>query len=234
MMLLADDITSVLWIAVVPAFLSVVLVLTAVHEPASGPQAPEPGSRLMFASVSQLPRRYWHVVLLGAVFTLARFSEAFLILRARDVGLAIGYVPAVMIVMNVFYAGFAYPAGAAGDRYPARKVLVFGLVLLFAADVVLALASSPAVAFLGSALWGLHMACTQGLFPKLVADTAPPGMRGTAFGVFSLITGAAVVLASILAGSLWSNMGAPATFVAGASFALVAAIGVLLYRDRKE
>jgi len=176
--------------------------------------------------------RYWLIVALGAVFTLARFSEAFLILRAQDVGLAIGYVPVIMIVMNVVYALFAYPAGAAADRLSARTLLVFGLGVLIAADVVLALAASPGIAFLGAAFWGLHMALTQGLLSKLVADTAPAELRGTAFGIFNLVSGGALLLASVIAGSLWSVFGASATFIAGALFAALAAMGLLLYRPK--
>jgi len=178
--------------------------------------------------------RYWLVVGLGAVFTLARFSEAFLILRARDVGLAIGYVPTIMIVMNLVYSIFAYPAGAAADRISARTLLLFGLGVLIAADVVLAIAASPLTAFLGAAFWGLHMAFTQGLLSKLVADTAPARLRGTAFGIFNLVSGGALLLASVIAGSLWGAFGASATFIAGASFATLAATGLLLYRPNRR
>jgi MFS family permease len=171
--------------------------------------------------------RYWLVVLLGAVFTLARFSEAFLVLRARDVGLELRFVPLVMIVMNVLYAGAAYPAGAAADRVSQRSLLLIGLALLIAADVVLAFAASPLLVFAGSALWGLHMAFTQGLLAKLVADTAPPELLGTGFGIFNLASGGALLLASVIAGLLWSSFGASATFLAGAAFAAAATIGLL-------
>ncbi|MBN2398568.1 MAG: MFS transporter, partial [Deltaproteobacteria bacterium] len=230
MLWFADDIKAVLWVAVAPAFLAVFLLIVAVREPESPEHAAGPGSRLMLADAGRLSLRYWLVVALGAVFTLARFSEAFLILRAQDVGLAIGYVPAIMIVMNVFYSLFAYPAGAAADRLPARTLLVCGLGILVAADIVLAMAASPWTAFVGAAFWGLHMAFTQGLLSKLVADTAPAELRGTTFGVFNLVSGGAVLLASIIAGSLWSAFGAAATFVAGAAFASLAAAGLLLYR----
>ena len=170
---------------------------------------------------------YWLVVALGAVFTLARFSEAFLVLRAEDVGLSLAFVPLVMIVMNVFYSGFAYPAGAAADRMSRRSLMLIGLALLVAADLMLAYASSPALALAGSALWGLHMAFTQGLLSKMVADTAPADLRGTAFGLFNLVSGGALLLASVLAGALWSVYGPAATFLAGAGFAVVAALGLL-------
>jgi MFS family permease len=185
---------------------------------------------LTFTDVRRLSVRYWLVVALAAVFTLARFSEAFLILRAQDVGLAIGYVPLIMIVMNVVYAAVAYPAGVAADRMSARKLVVLGLAVLIIADVVLALAASPGVAFAGAAFWGLHMALTQGLLSKLVADTAPAELRGTAFGIFNLVSGGALLLASVIAGTLWSEFGASATFVAGAIFAAVAALGLLFFR----
>jgi len=228
-----NDIRSVLWVAVVPAFIAVFLLIIAVHEPESPERVADSRDRLTLADTKRLPMRYWLVVALGAVFTLARFSEAFLILRAQDVGLAIGYVPMIMIVMNVFYSIFAYPAGATADRLSARTLLVFGLALLVVADVVLAMAASPWITFAGAAFWGLHMAFTQGLLSKLVADNAPADLRGTAFGVFNLISGAALFLASVIAGSLWSAFGASATFIAGASFAILAAMGLLLYRPEK-
>jgi MFS family permease len=230
MIWLVNDIKAVLWVAVVPAFIAVFLLIVAVHEPESSEHAAGPGNHPTLTDAKHLSRRYWLVVALGAVFTLARFSEAFLILRAQDVGLAIGYVPAIMIVMNVVYSIFAYPAGAAADRLSARMLLVFGLGVLVAADIVLAIAVSPWIAFLGAAFWGLHMAFTQGLLSKLVADTAPANLRGTAFGIFNLVTGGALLLASVIAGSLWNVFGASATFVTGALFAALAAIGLLLYR----
>lgn len=225
-----NDIRTVLWVAAGPAFIAVLLLIIAVHEPETQERAADPRKRLTLADTRRLPMRYWLVVALGAVFTLARFSEAFLILRAQDVGLAMVYVPMILIVMNVFYSLFAYPSGAMADRLSARKLLVLGLVLLVVADVVLAMAASPWIAFVGAAFWGLHMALTQGLISKLVADTAPADLRGTGFGVFNLISGAALFLASVIAGSLWSAFGASATFSAGASFAILAAMGLLLYR----
>ena len=232
MYLLHDHVKSVLWLAVAPAFLSVLLLAAGVDEPHSR-HATASNRRLLFINVRQLHRRYWIVVTIGAVFTLARFSEAFLILRALDVGLSAGYVPLIMVVMNIVYSAFAYPAGAAADRVAARTLLVFGLLMLIIADIILALATGPGIAILGAAFWGLHMAFTQGLLAKLVADTAPAGLRGTAFGVFNLICGGAVLIASVVAGGLWNTFGAPATFIAGAIFAALAATGMLLYHPGK-
>jgi MFS family permease len=200
----ANDIKAVLWVAVLPAFIAVLLLIVGVREPESLVHAVAHRNLLSLNNAKRLRLRYWLVVALGAVFTLARFSEAFLILRARDVGLAIGYVPVIMIVMNVVYSIFAYPAGAAADRISARTLLLMGLGVLVVADIVLAIAASPGVALLGSAFWGLHMALTQGLLSKLVADTAPADLRGTAFGIFNLISGGALLLASVIAGSLWN------------------------------
>ena len=232
MMVFANDIRAVMWVAVVPAFVAVALLMIYVREPERERDDPVARAPLTLADAKRLPLRFWLVVLLGAVFTLARFSEAFLVLRAQDVGLDLGYVPIVMIVMNVFYAGAAYPAGAAADHMSQRTLLLLGLALLIAADLVLAFAASSLLAFVGAALWGLHMAFTQGLLSKLVADTAPAELRGTAFGIFNLVSGGALLLASVIAGALWSFFGAWATFLAGAAFAAVAAIGLLARRTQ--
>ena len=228
----ANDMRGVMWVAVLPAFIAVALLALYVPEPVRDGTSTAARTPLKPSAVKHLPSRYWLVVLLGAVFTLARFSEAFLLLRAQDVGLALGFVPLVMIVMNVFYALFAYPAGAAADRYSPRTLLLAGLLFLIAADLLSAAAAGPIVFFVGAASWGLHLALTQGLLSKLVADTAPVDLRGTAFGVFNLITGGALLLASIIAGTLWNSYGASATFLAGAGFAAVAAVGLLGYRAK--
>lgn len=229
---LANDIRMVLWIAVVPAFIAVALLIFGVHDPESTKKNSGVRNTLTLTDAKRLPLRYWHVVLLGAVFTLARFSEAFLILRAQDVGLNIGYVPLVMIVMNIVYTATAYPAGVAADRLSQKKILIIGLAMLIAADLVLAAAKSPLTAFIGAALWGLHMGLTQGLFTKLVADTAPAELRGTAFGIFNLVGGSSLLLASVVAGTLWNAFGAPATFWAGGAFATIALSGLLAYRRK--
>jgi len=234
MIWLANDIRAVMWIAVVPAFIAVALLFFYVREPERRVAGGRVRKPVTLADARRLPLRYWLVVLLGGVFTLARFSEAFLVLRARDVGLALSYVPLVMIVMNVLYAGAAYPAGAAADRISARTLLLLGLVLLIAADVALAFATSPLIVFAGAALWGLHMAFTQGLLAKLVADIAPPELLGTGFGIFNLVSGIALLLASVIAGSLWSAFGASYAFLTGAAFAAIAAVGLLAAARRRE
>jgi MFS family permease len=206
---------------------AVALLVFFLREPEGASVQPGPRTPLKLSDARRLRLDYWLVVALGAVFTLARFSEAFLVLRAEDVGLSLAFVPLVMIVMNVFYSGFAYPAGAAADRMSRRSLMLVGLALLIAADLMLAYATSPLLALAGSALWGLHMACTQGLLSKMVADTAPADLRGTAFGLFNLVSGGALLLASVLAGALWSVYGPVATFLTGAGFALLAALGLL-------
>ena len=232
MLWLAGNIRLVMWVAVVPAFITVALLVIYLREPEH--QAAGSGKVLSLADVGRLPGRFWLVVVTGAVFTLARFSEAFLVLRAQNVGLALAYVPAVMIVMNFFYAGFAYPLGAISDRVSHRGLLLAGLILLIGADLVLAVAASPWPVFAGTALWGLHMACTQGLFAKLVADTVPANLRGTAFGLFNLVSGIALLLASVIAGTLWRMSGPSAAFLAGAAFALLAALGLLAAGRKKR
>jgi len=214
------------------SLIAVALLAVAVREPAGARRGPEARAPLAWSDAGRLPLRYWLIVLLGAVFTLARFSEAFLVLRAHDVGLSLGLVPVVLVVMNVVYAAVAYPAGAAADRFSARGLLIVGLAMLVAADVVLAAAASPLPALAGAALWGIHMGLTQGLLSKLVADNAPAELLGTAFGVFNLVSGGALLLASVIAGVLWSAFGAPATFMAGAAFAAIGALGLAAYRAR--
>lgn len=231
MAVFADRIHWALWVAVLPAFIAVALLMAGVREPAAGPHASgagRPPPRLR--ELRRLPARYWLLLLFGTVLTLARFSEAFLVLRAQDVGLPLTWVPAIMVVMNVVYATSAVPAGVAADRISARTLLIAGIALLIAADLVLAAAATPLVAFAGAALWGLHMGLTQGLLAKLIADTAPTALRGTAFGFFDLLSGLALLLASVVAGALWSAHGAGATFLAGAVFSALAMIGLLLYR----
>jgi MFS family permease len=223
---LANDVVAVMWVAVLPAFIAVAILVVAVREPAGSRGGSAVRPPLTLADARLLPLRYWLVVLVGAVFTLARFSEAFLLLRAQDVGLALGLVPMVLIVMNVVYSALAYPAGAAADRFSARSLLIFGLGMLVAADIVLAAAASPLLVFAGAALWGVHMGFTQGLLSKLVADNAPRELVGTAFGLFNLVSGGALLLASVIAGALWSSFGAPATFAAGAAFAALAVLGL--------
>ena len=229
----ANDISAVMWIAVVPAFVAVAVLAFYVREPERAQGQSTTRSPLTLADARALSSRYWLVVLLGGVFTLARFSEAFLVLRAQDVGIALGYVPLVLIAMNVVYAVFAYPAGIVADRVSARTLLLLGLTLLVAADLVLAAAATPALVIAGSTLWGAHMALTQGLLSKLVADTAPVQLRGTAFGIFNLVSGIALLLASVIAGALWSGFGASATFLAGAAFAAATALGLLAYRPAR-
>lgn len=228
MIWLANDIRTIMWVAVVPAFMAVALLLFYVREPERTKADGSAKAPLKTVDARHLPIRYWLVVLLGAVFTLARFSDAFLVLRAQDVGLGLAFVPIVMIVMNIFYVAAAYPAGAAADRVSHRTLLLLGLIFLVAADLVLAYAESSLIVFIGAALWGLHMAFTQGLLSKLVADTAPAELLGTGFGIFNLVSGGALLSASVIAGALWSSFGASATFLTGAAFATLATIGLLI------
>jgi MFS family permease len=224
----SDSFRLVFWIAVIPAFLALALIIFAVEEPKH--KADNRGSRnpLSLDSIGRLGAPYWRVVFIGIVFTLARFSEAFLILRAQNVGLGVMWVPAVLVLMNVVYAISAYPAGILSDRMKRTRLLVMGLVLLAAADLVLATLPSLGGVALGVVLWGLHMGCTQGVFATLVADTSPVALRGTAYGYFNLLTGLAMLAASIIAGALWDAFGPASTFLAGLAFALVALAGLII------
>ncbi|MCC6297273.1 MAG: MFS transporter [Pseudomonadales bacterium] len=226
----ADDLRSAMWVAVPPAFLAVAVLWRYVREPETAATQAAERPPLALASARRLPARFWQVVALGAVFTLARFSEAFLVLRAQDAGLTLTLVPLVMVAMNLCYALAAYPAGAAADRWRASTLLLIGLAVLIGSDLLLAAATGPALVMAGAVLWGLHMALTQGLLAKLVADAAPAALRGTAFGIYHLVSGGALLAASAIAGGLWGLFGAPATFLAGAGFAALAALGIGLRR----
>jgi MFS family permease len=226
-----DDIPRVLWFAVVPALVAVGLLVTGVSEPPHDMPAQRFRSPIRLEAVQRFSSAYWWVVAVGAVFTLARFSEAFLVLRAQQVGLSVTWVPLVMVVMALFYTLSAYPAGTWSDRIPRTTMLSAGLVLLVLADIVLAHAASVALALCGVALWGLHMGFSQGILAALVADTTPQELKGTAFGVFNLVSGLSMLLASGIAGWLWQAHGAAVAFYAGAAFSS-AALLLLLARRR--
>jgi MFS family permease len=230
---LADDIRSVLWFAVLPAFLALALLVIAVPEPEGMTATKERTFPISRAALGRLSARYWWVVVVGAVLTMARFSEAFLILRAQQVGLGLAWIPTVLIVMSAVYALAAYPAGVLSDRIGKRLLLMIGMTVLIGADLTLAWLPTLSGVFWGVGLWGLHMGLTQGLLSALVADAAPSELRGTAFGVFSLICGVMMVVASGLAGYLWEGFGAYTTFLAGAAFATLALFALFLVRDRE-
>ncbi len=225
MALTANDFIAVFWIAVAPAFLSFAVILVAVHDPEQSPARAvrAPLSRL---ELGRLGRSYWVIVAIAAIFALARFSEAFLLLRAQAAGVPLTLAPAVMILMNGVFALSAWPAGALSDRIGRIGLLVVGLALLVVADLVLAFGSSFGSVGLGVALWGLHMGLTQGLFAALLADLCPADLRGTAFGMFNLVTGLATLAASIFAGAMWDRAGPLGAFLAGAIFAAIALTGL--------
>ena len=232
MLLWANDFRAVFWVAVVPGMLAVLLLLFGLQEPPAlpGTQRSNPITRQNLRSLSPA---YWWVVGIGAVFTLARFSEAFLVLRAQQGGIPLALVPLVMVAMNLVYAASAYPFGKLSDRMGHTKLLALGLLVLVAADLVLAYSSHWGVVLAGVALWGVHMGITQGLLTTMVADTAPPALRGTAYGFFNLASGLALLVASVLAGLLWDRLGAPATFYAGAGLCGLALLA-LAWRPLKS
>ncbi|NKE67379.1 MFS transporter [Ramlibacter sp. RBP-2] len=227
MLLWANDFRAVFWVAVVPGVLSVALLVFGVREPAH-PDGKPRTNPIRRENLRRLSRAYWWVVGAGAVFTLARFSEAFLVLRAQQGGLALAWTPLVLIAMNVVYAAGAYPFGKLADSMSHRALLAWGLVVLVAADLLLAAAEAGPLLWAGIGLWGLHMAMTQGLLATMVADTAPSDLRGTAFGFFNLVSGVALLVASALAGLLWDRWGAPVTFLAGAGFSALALVLLVL------
>lgn len=229
MIVWANDIRAVFWVAVIPGVLAVIVLLAGVKEPARSAPTVNPVFPISRTGLKLLPRAYWWVVGAGAVLTLARFSEAFLVLRAQQGGLALALVPLVLVLMNVVYALCAYPIGRLADRINHHTLLMIGIMPLVIADLFLAYSGELLWVGAGLIFWGLHMAATQGLLAAMVADTAPPTLRGTAFGLFNLASGVTMLAASVLAGLLWDQLGAPATFLAGASFAF-AALVLLMFR----
>jgi MFS family permease len=232
MWLTANNFKAVFWVAVIPAFLALGLLLFAVREPERPAGLRKVSFPLSLPELKKLGSAYWLVVAVATTFTLARFSEAFLILRAQGTGLPLVLIPMVLVLMNFVYALAAYPAGVLSDRYNRLTVLIIGFTLLIAADLVLALSAGLTGVAAGVVLWGLHMGVTQGLLSTLVADTAPAEVRGTAYGVFNLLGGIALLVASVVAGALWDGLGSQATFLAGAGFTVLALVGLGLVRWR--
>ena len=223
-----DDFRAAFWFAVIPAAICVALIVFGIEEPAR-PQSLQPrGLSIRTVQLRRLSRAYWLLIGFASTLTLARFSEAFLLLRAEDVGLSATWVPGILIVMNLAYAATAYPFGSLSDRMRRSWLLALGIGFLIVADLILAKAGGPSGVALGAVFWGLHLGATQGLLAAMVADTAPDDLRGTAFGVFNLLTGLALLAASVVAGWLWSAAGPPVTFYAGTGFAVAALVGLLL------
>ena len=225
MLLWANDFRAVFWVAVIPGLMAVALLVFGLREP-EPQQTAKRSNPIQRESLKRLSGSYWWVVGIGAVFTLARFSEAFLVLRAMQGGVPVALVPLVMVAMNLVYALSAYPFGKLSDRMSHKTLLALGLIVLIAADLVLASNDHWGVVLAGVALWGVHMGMTQGLLATMIADTAPADLRGTAYGFFNLVSGLAMLVASVLAGLLWDRLGASFTFYAGAAFCAIALVGL--------
>jgi MFS family permease len=227
MWLWSNDIRAVLWVAVFPAVFAVALLFVGVREPVRPPRA-APVNPIRWRELKRLGADYWWVVEIGAIITLARFSEAFLVLRAQQNGLQLAWVPLVLVTMNIVYAASAYPFGMLSDTVSHARLLIAGIIVLIAADLALAAAQTWSVVFIGVALWGLHLGFTQGLLASMVAGAAPVSLRGTAFGYSNLLSGIAMLLASALAGFLWDHYGPAYTFYAGAGFCALAIAAIAI------
>jgi MFS family permease len=233
MVFYADSIRTVLWFACIPALIAVAILAFGIQEPERDQSINrKPG--LNVATAGLLGSRFWFVTLMAGLFMLARFSEAFLVIKAFEAGLPARYIPLVLVVMSVFYSLTSYPVGVLSDRVGRRSLLFAGLVVLLVADIVLGYSTSVTAMFLGVGLWGLHMGLTQGLLSAMVADTAPAELRGTAFGVFSLVSGVVTLVASVVAGLLWDAHGSWATFMAGAVFTVLAILVLPLIENAKN
>lgn len=225
MLLWSNDFRLVFWLALIPGLAAVTLLIFGLREtPYTQTKNVNP---IEYKSLKRLNSSYWYVVAIGTLFTLARFSEAFLVLRALEGGIAMALVPLVMVAMNIVYSISAYPFGMLSDRMSHRKLLALGLTVLLTADLILAHSTHWGFVLVGVSLWGLHMGITQGLLATMVADAAPVNLRGTAFGLFNLVCGVALLIASVVAGIMWDQLGASVTFYTGAAFCLLALIGLV-------
>ena len=234
MLFWANDFRAVFWMAVIPGALAALLFAIGIKEPERN--ALDVQAKLNPIRRSNLKRMspsFWWITAIGGIFTLARFSEAFLVLRAEQTGIALALVPLVMVVMNVVYASTAFPFGKLSDKMSHRILLITGLIVLFVADLVLANSTHWSMVLIGVALWGVHMGMTQGLLATMVASSAPEDLRGTAFGFFNLVSGLAMLAASITAGLLWDSLGASSTFYAGAMFCVIA-LAMLISRPKHQ
>ena len=220
----AFDLRTVLWVACVPALIAVGILAFGIQEPEHKANDNHRKAGFNLSTAKNLGRRFWVVALLGAAVMLARFSEAFLVLRASDAKMAMAYVPLVMVVMSVVYSLSSFPAGVLSDRWGRKGLFAAGLIALIGADLVLAWAPTPFYVMVGVAIWGLHMGLTQGILSTLVADSAPVDLRGSAYGVFALVSGVAALLASVLAGVIWDRAGQAPVFYVGAAFAVFALV----------
>ncbi|MFY9326758.1 MAG: MFS transporter [Georgfuchsia sp.] len=233
MLLWVNDFRAVFWVAVIPGLMAVALLFFGLREPITHLDGKR-SNPIRRENLKRLGASYWWVVGIGAAFTLARLSEAFLVLRAQQAGIPLALVPLVMVAMNIIYALSAYPFGKLSDRISHARLLVLGLVVLIGADLVLARSDHWGTLLAGVALWGIHMGITQGLFATMVADTAPDDLRGTAYSFFNLMSGIAMLVASVLAGLLWDQFGAGATFHAGAAFCVIALAGLVWQRTSRS
>ncbi|MEO7996438.1 MAG: MFS transporter [Gemmatimonadaceae bacterium] len=227
-----DNFRTVFWVAVIPAVLSVVVLLFAVREPERSKEVRQVRMPLRRDELARLGADYWKIVAVAGVFTLARFSEAFLLLRAQSLGLPVKLTPAVLVLMSLAYSVSAYPVGVISDRVNKISILNIGLVLLVLANLTLAASTGIVSLAIGVLLWGLHMGFTQGLLATMIAATSPAELRGTAFGVFNLVTGLTLLAASVIAGVLWQTVGPQFTFLAGAVFAGVTIVALVIIRPR--
>jgi len=223
----ADDVRTVLWFAVIPAAICMVILIFAVEDAKTPPRPSSSRSPINRQELKRLPSAYWAVVIIGGLFSLTRFSEAFLTLRGMELGLSLALTPTAILLMSLTYALSSYPAGKLSDRLNRHILLIIGLAVMVVADLLLAKAQDLTVVFVGIAAWGLHMGLTQGVLSAMVSEAAPASLRGTAFGIFNLISGIVLLVASVIAGLAWDMFGSEMTFLIGGGFALLSILAVL-------
>ena len=228
MLVFSNDVRLVLWFAVIPAIIAMLVIIFKVKEPVKEKKEHEFKPPINFSIIKNFSKQFWFVVILGAMFMLARFSEAFLVLKASEVGFEAAWVPLVMVVMALTYTIFAYPIGKLSDKVKREYMLIVGLIILILADFTLANAKSYIAVLIGTAIWGIHMGFTQGVLATLIADYSPKEYNGTAFGIFNFVSGISMLIASIIAGVVWQEFGSYMTFYVGGVFALASLIMVYI------
>jgi len=228
LLIFSNNIRAILWVSVIPAILSVVIFIVGIHDVEHKYTEDEKTFIFKFKNIFKIGTEYWQIVLIGGLLNLARFSDAFLILKAYELGLPITYVPLVMVLMNCFYAVSSYPAGILSDNINRKFILIIGIVFLIIADLVLAFTDSTWMLALGVGFWGMHMAFTKGILDAMVTDTASIRLLGSAYGIFNFVCGIAVLFASIISGVLWQVYGPFYSFSVGAFLAFLACLSLSL------
>jgi MFS family permease len=219
--LTTNNFRLVLWFAVIPAVLCIVVLIFGVKESTLKKNISRKKSYFLFENFLKITPVIWLFFLTVFILNLGHFSEAFLLLRSQEIGLKVSFIPVVFVVMNVAYAIVAVPFGHLADRGGFFILIVCGFLILVLADIILALTNSVGWMFVGIIFWGIHLGMTQGLLLAMISKLSPLELRGTSFGLFHAISGVALLTASLIAGYLWQYYYSGLIFFVSAIITLV-------------